>query len=189
MGCYCTFLFFFLYRCVFLKDTSKCLFKTRIIFYFWYTFEVRIILLWMSLYPDFYIYKEILYSICLLINEILIAVRIYLWWSETPISRKFAFLKNFFLLVKIRLLHWWGINDFFLFKGKITFHSRYLDFCVFVKSTHLKTCDFIIGINTDSSYNYACFFWILSIIEMVFGQILLYYIANIFNMFCINAGD
>lgn len=90
---------------MFLKDTSKCLFKTRIIFYFWYTFEVRIILLWMSLYPLFYIHKEILFPNCLLINEILIAVRINLWWWETLISRKFEFLKNFFLFVKKRLLH------------------------------------------------------------------------------------
>ena len=49
---------------------------------------------------------------------------------------------------------------------------RYLDICAFVKSTDFNICDIIIALLDSGSYTYDFFFWILSTIEMKFGQIL-----------------
>ena len=76
------------------------------------------------------------------------------------------------------------MNFFIWRKSNISF-SRYLDFCVFVKSTDFKICDVTINIlhNGSYAYAYAYFFWILSAIKMEFGQILVCCMTNISNMF------
>ena len=60
---------------------------------------------------------------------------------------------------------------------------EYLDFCVFVKSTNFKICDVIIGIVYNGSYTYAYFFWVLSIINIIFRQTLVCYVTNISSIF------
>ena len=66
---------------------------------------------------------------------------------------------------------------FFYQKKKVSFW-RYLDFCVFVKSTNFKICDIIINI-------VYYFFWILGSIKKRFGQVsvILWYDKNIYNIF------
>ena len=64
------------------------------------------------------------------------------------------FFKNIFCLkVALGII----INDFFLFKKNNVSFSRYLDFCIFVKSTDLKICDAIIGISSQWKL-YLCVF-------------------------------
>ena len=72
---------------------------------------------------------------------------------------------------------------FFIWRKNIVSFLRYLDFCVFVKSTYFKICDIITEIATSWSYTYAHFFWILSTIKMKFGQKLVCCMTNISNMF------
>ena len=59
--------------------------------------------------------------------------------------------------------------------------SRYLNFCVFVKSTNSKFCD-VIKLLRNGSYIYAYFFWILCTIKMRFSQILVCYLTKISNV-------
>ena len=55
-------------------------------------------------------------------------------------------IANKFFAIKQPLMH----NEWsFLLEKKKVFFSRYLDFCVFVKSTNVKICDIIIGIATE----------------------------------------
>ena len=72
--------------------------------------------------------------------------------------------------------------NFFVWRQNVVF-SRYLDFCVFVKSTNLKICDVIIGIVTNESCIYASYFWILHTIKLKFGQMLVCCMTNISKMF------
>ena len=61
--------------------------------------------------------------------------------------------------------------------------SRYRDFCVFVQPADSKIRDVTIRLLDNVSYTYAYFFWILSPINMKFGQILVCCMTNIPNMF------
>ena len=72
--------------------------------------------------------------------------------------------------------------NFFIWRKNNVLFSRYIDFCVFVKSTNFKICDVIIDIADNGSYVFAYCFWILRNIKMKFGQILIYRITNISNM-------
>ena len=58
--------------------------------------------------------------------------------------------------------------NFFIWRKNHVSFSRYLDFCIFVKTTDFKICDV---------------FWIVSTIKMKFGQILVCCMTNISNMF------
>ena len=71
--------------------------------------------------------------------------------------------------------------NFFIWRKNNFSFSRCLDFCIFGKSTNLKICGVIIDI--FGSYTFAYFFWVLSTIKMKFGQILVYLIANISDIF------
>ena len=71
---------------------------------------------------------------------------------------------------------------FFIWRKNVLF-SRYLDFCIFVKSTDFKICDVIIDITTQWKLHLCLYFWILSTIKMKFDQIVLCCMRNISNMF------
>ena len=72
----------------------------------------------------------------------------------------------------------WLINCF-IWRKNVSF-LRYLDFCVFAKSTDFKICDVIIGIPT---YIRKLRLRLLSTIEMNFCQMLVCCMANISNVF------
>ena len=81
--------------------------------------------------------------------------------------------------------------DFFNWKQNNDSLSRYLDFCVFMKSTYFKICDVIIGI-MEVTLMLISFSILLSTIKIKFDQILVCCITNIYNTFLrlkINAGD
>ena len=67
-------------------------------------------------------------------------------------------------------------------KNNISF-SRYLDFCVSVKSTDFKICNVIIGIVSSGISTYAYLFWILRTLKKKFSQILVWCKTNISNLF------
>ena len=67
--------------------------------------------------------------------------------------------------------------------------TRYLDFTVFVRSTDFKICDVINALLHNGRYTKACFFWILSTINIKFVK---YYCAvgqTFLKCFWLNAGD
>ena len=74
------------------------------------------------------------------------------------------------------------LMNFFIWSKNVSF-SRYQDFCVFVKSTSFEICDVIINILHNGSYTSAYLFWILRPTKMKFGQILVYRMKNISNVF------
>ena len=82
-----------------------------------------------------------------------------------------------------RWVHGLVIPTFLIWRRNNVFFSRCLDFCAFVKSTHFKICDIIIGITNSGISTSAYFFWILSTLKNKFGQILVCCKTNIFNMF------
>ena len=61
--------------------------------------------------------------------------------------------------------------------------SKCLDFCVFVKFTNFKNLTSSKTLIRNGSYTYAYFFWIPSTIKLKSGEILVYLIGNISNMF------
>ena len=86
--------------------------------------------------------------------------------------------KVIYLCYKIMFCHkvyspWSLINDFFIGRKNVSI-SRSLCFC---EIHNYKICD------VTWSYTFTYFFWILSTIKMKLGQILVYLIANISNMF------
>ena len=69
---------------------------------------------------------------------------------------------------------------------------RSQDIEIFVFLWNLQISKFVTSSQVllhNASYTYAYFFWILSPIKMKFGQILVCCMANISNMFWLNAGD
>ena len=75
--------------------------------------------------------------------------------------------------------------NFFIWRKNNVSFLRYLDFCVYVKSTNFQICDVIIGIATKWKLR----LWILSTIKMKFGQILLFCRTHISNMFWPKTGE
>ena len=72
----------------------------------------------------------------------------------------------------------------FLFEGKIMFRSRDIEIFVFLWT--LQISKFVTSSQVllhNASYTYAYFFWILGPVKMKFGQILLFCMTNISNMF------
>ena len=68
------------------------------------------------------------YAITFLVNHG--TIRCYLCY-KTILAIKWPFISNYW---------------FFLFEEKNALFTRYVDFCVFMKSTNFKICDIIIGI-------------------------------------------
>ena len=73
---------------------------------------------------------------------------------------------------------------FFIWRKNVSF-LRYLDFCVFVKSTNFKICTSSWTLNHNGSCTFAYFIWIISTIKIKLGQILVYLITNISNTFSV----
>ena len=74
---------------------------------------------------------------------------------------------------------------FFIWRKNVLF-SRYLDFCVFVKSTDFQTHDVIMCVALHvGSRTCAYFFRIPIVIKMKFGQIQECCITNFSNMFLV----
>ena len=70
--------------------------------------------------------------------------------------------------------------NFFIWRKNALFW-RYQDFCVFFKTHRFVTSSWALLHN--ASYTYADLFWILSRIKMKLGQILLYCMTSISNIF------
>ena len=68
------------------------------------------------------------------------------------------------------------LSIFFIWRRNNVSFTRYVDFCVFMKSTNFKTWH-------RHRHCYTYFFWILSTIKKKFGQILVYCMKIISNMF------
>ena len=69
------------------------------------------------------------------------------------------------------------MSAFFYFQHTL---NRLFNNCIKVILVLYK---FFLKLLDNGSYTYACFLWILSIIKMKFGQVLVFYITNISNMF------
>ena len=58
--------------------------------------------------------------------------------------------------------------------------SRHLGFGILGEFANFKMCDLIMGIR---SHTFPCFFRIFAIVKVKFGQLLVWFMENIYNLF------